>query len=70
MNNVEEKHIYFKPYNIAAEIIKNEIDLQKDEKGKLIGSRDCKTANCDGLNIKDYCIPIKVDRLGTIIKIG
>ena len=70
MNNVDENHIYFKPYNIAAEIIKNEIDLQRDKKGRLIGSRECKTANCDGLTIKDYCIPIKVDRLGNIIEIN
>ena len=70
MNNVEEKHMYFLPCNIAAEIIKTELDLRKDEKGKLIGSCECKTANCDGLAIKNHCIPIKVDRLGNIIKIG
>lgn len=69
MNNVEEEHMYFIPCNIAAEIIKTELDLRKDKKGKLIGSCDCKTANCEGLAIKDYCIPLKVDRLGNIIKI-
>lgn len=70
MNNVEEEHMYFKPCNIAAEIFKTEIDLRKDEKGKIIGSCKGKTANCDGLTIKDYCIPLKVDRLGNIKKIG
>lgn len=70
MNNVEEEHMYFIPCNIAAEIIKNEIDLRKDKNGILIGSCECKTAKCDGLAIKDYCIPLKVDRLGNIIKVG
>lgn len=71
MNDVNDQNkMYFRPYNYAAEIIENEIDLQKDKNGKLIGSRVFKTANCDNLSIRDNCIPIKVDRLGNIIKIG
>lgn len=62
--------IYFRPYNIANEIVEHEIDMQKDSKGKLIGSRECKTAKCGNYTIRDYCVPIKVDRLGNIIEIN
>ena len=68
VNDVNDQKMYFRPFNVAAEIVENEIDLQKDKKGKIIGSRVLKTANCDNLSIKDNCIPIKVDRLGNIIE--
>ena len=70
MNNVDDHHMYFRPFNISAEIIENEIDLQKDKNGKIIGSRVFKTANRDNMSIKDNFIPLTVDRLGNIIKIG
>ena len=70
MNDVNDQNqMYFRPFNYAAEIIENEIDLQKDKKGKIIGSRIFKTANCDNMSIRDNCVPVEVDRLGNIIKI-
>ena len=69
-NFTDDQKMYFRPFDVAAEIVENEIDLQKDKKGKIFGSRVLKTANCNNLSIKDNCIPIKVDRLGNIIKIG
>lgn len=62
--------MYFRPYSHANAIIDKEIDLRKDKKGNIIGSFSDKTANCQGLSIRDYCIPIKTDRLGNIIQIG
>ena len=64
----EQGKIYFRKYNFAKEIIQHEMDLQK-EKNKIIGSRDFKTAKHEGKIIRDYCVPIKVDRLGNIIEI-
>lgn len=62
--------MYFRPYCHANAIIDKEVDLRIDKKGNIIGSFSDKTANCQGLSIRDCCIPIKVDRLGNIIKVG
>ena len=62
--------MYFRPYSHANAIVDKEVDLRKDKKGNIIGSFSDKTANCQGLSIRDYCIPIKTDRLGNIVKIG
>lgn len=62
--------MYFRPYSHANAIVDKEVDLRMDKKGNIIGSFSDKTANCYGLSIRDYCIPIKVDRLGNIIQIG
>lgn len=70
VNDFKSGTIYFRPYYYAAAIIKNEIDLRLDDKGKVIGSCPDKTANCEGMLIRDYCVPIKTDRLGNILKIG
>ena len=70
VNNFTNGTIYFRPYYYAAAIVEKEVDLRLDEKGKLKGSFSDKTANCDGMLIKDYCVPVKTDRLGNIIKIG
>lgn len=70
VNDFEGEKIYFRPYNIAQEIGEHEIDLQKDSSGNLQGSRILKTANCGNRKIRDYCIPIKVDRLGNIIELN
>lgn len=62
--------MYFRPYSHANAIVDKEVDLRMDRKGNIIGSFSDKTANCQGLSIRDYCIPIKTDRLGNIIQIG
>ena len=62
--------MYFRPYSHANAIVEKEVDLRIDKKGNIIGSFSDKTANCQGLSIRDCCIPIKTDRLGNIIQIG
>ena len=58
---------YFTPNRIAKAIFPKEVDLQR--KGdKLSGSYDTKTASLEGIQIKEVCIKLKVDRLGNIIK--
>jgi len=70
VNDFKGGTIYFRPYYYATAIIKNEIDLRLDDKGNTIGSCADKTAICEGMQIRDYCIPIKTDRLGNILRIG
>lgn len=62
--------MYFRPYSHATAIVDKEVDLRIDKNGKIIGSFSDKTANFQGLSIRDHCIPIKTDRLGNIIQIG
>ena len=62
--------VYFRPHSFANSIIEKEVDLRKDEKGKVIGSFSDKTASFEGKSIRDNCIPIKVDRLGNIIELN
>ena len=58
---------YFTPNRIAKAIFPKEVDLQR--KGdKLSGSYDTKTASLEGIQIKEVCIKLKVDRLGNISK--
>lgn len=60
---------YFTPNRIAKAIAPKEIDLNYDkQKNKITGSFDTKTASINGLQIKDVCIKLKVDRLGNISK--
>ena len=60
---------YFRPNSIAKAIVPKEVDLRFDEKkNKTTGSFDTKTASIDGMQIKDICIKLKVDRLGNISK--
>lgn len=66
----DQGKIYFRPYSHANSIVDKEVDLRIDKKGNIIGSFSDKTTNCQGLSIRDYCIPINVDRLGNIIQIG
>lgn len=61
---------YFSPNSLAKAIAEKEVDLSFDEKkNKLTGSFDTKTASLDGMQIKDICIKLKVDRLGNISKL-
>lgn len=58
---------YFTPNRIAKAIFPKEVDLQR--KGdKLPGSYDTKTASLEGIQIKEVCIKLKIDRLGNISK--
>jgi CRISPR-associated endonuclease Csn1 len=54
----------------AKAIAPKEIDLNLDKKkNKITGSYDTKTASIDGVQIKDICIKLKIDRLGNISKV-
>lgn len=58
---------YFTPNRIAKSILEKEADLNYDkQKNKITGSYDIKTASLDGVQIKEICIKLKVDRLGKI----
>jgi CRISPR-associated endonuclease Csn1 len=58
---------YFTPNHIARNIAPKEVDLNFDpKKNKLSGSFDTKTASFEGKQIKDECIKLEVDRLGSI----
>jgi len=60
---------YFSPNSLAKNIAPKEVDLNFDQKkNKLTGSFDTKTASFEGRQIKDYCIKLKIDRLGNISK--
>lgn len=60
---------YFSPNSISKAIAPKEVDLSFDKKkNKTTGSYDIKTASLDGFQIKDFCIKLKVDRLGNISK--
>ncbi len=58
--------IYFTPNHLAKNIAPKEVDLHIDNKGKLKGSFDTKTASLNGIQIKDVCWKLKVNRLGDI----
>ncbi len=61
---------YFTPNRIAKAIAAKEVDLSFDnEKNKVTGSFDTKTASFEGEQIKDVCIKLKIDRLGNISQV-
>lgn len=63
------KAIYFSPINVSSSIISKEVDMNYDEKkDKISGSFDTKTASFEGVQIKDFCLKLKIDRLGNISK--
>ena len=58
---------YFTPNYTAKAIAPKEVDMSYDsQKSKIIGSFDTKTASIEGIQIKDVCVKLKVDRLGNI----
>ncbi|MDP3829674.1 MAG: hypothetical protein Q8Q47_00300, partial [Ignavibacteriaceae bacterium] len=58
---------YFTPNHLAKAIAPKEVDLKFNSSKKIYsGSYDTKTASINGLQIKDICIKLKVDRLGNI----
>lgn len=70
VNDFSGSTCYFRPNRIAKAITAKEVDLSFNEKkNKLSGSFDTKTATLEGLQIKDICIKLKVDRLGNISKV-
>ena len=69
VNDFSGNTIYFRPQSHAKALDDKEVDMRYDyNKNKIVGSYSDKTANFDGMQIKEICIPIKVDRLGNIIK--
>ncbi|MFV0566440.1 MAG: type II CRISPR RNA-guided endonuclease Cas9, partial [Flavobacteriaceae bacterium] len=61
---------YFTPNRLAKAIIAKEVDMSYNEvKNKITGSFDMKTASLNGVQIKDVCIKLNVDRLGHITKV-
>jgi len=57
---------YFLPHNVATLIKNYDKDLGKGE----FGSQNLSEKTIDGVTtIKEYCIPIEVDRLGNIVKV-
>lgn len=59
---------YFSQNSFAKNIYPKEMDLNWNEKKKkLSGSFDNKTSSYDKKSIKDFCIKLKVDRLGNIL---
>jgi len=70
VNDFSSSTCYFTPNRIAKAIMGKEVDLSFDKKrDKLTGSFDTKTASLEGVQIKEICIPIKVDRLGKVVSI-
>ncbi|MBP1673114.1 MAG: csn1 [Bacteroidetes bacterium] len=59
VNDFSEGTIYFTPVSFSKEITEKEIDT----------SFNSKTAKFNGEQIKEICIPLKIDRLGRIISI-
>jgi len=58
---------YFTPNTVAKAIAPKEIDLNYDiKKNKISGSFDIKTASLNGMQIKEHCIKLFIDRLGNI----
>jgi CRISPR-associated endonuclease Csn1 len=67
VNDFSGATCYFKPNRLAKEIIEKEVDMNYDDKkNKSTGSVKSKTASLDGVQIKEVCIKLKVDRLGNI----
>ena len=75
VNDFNDTTIYFRPCNFAKAIASKEVDmrlkyLKKEDKEKIVGSFDDKTANFENKMIKEICVPLKVDRLGNIIELN
>ena len=68
VNDFSDNTIYFRPQSHAKALDDKEVDMRYDyNKNKIVGSYSDKTANFDGMQIKEVCIPIQIDRLGNII---
>ena len=71
MNDFNDITIYFRPNSFSKAIYNKEIDMEYDvKKSRLVGSFSDKTAKCDGMSIKEICLPLKVDRLGNVIELN
>lgn len=70
VNDFSGNTIYFRPQSHAKALIEKEVDMKYDSnKNKIVGSFSDKTASFCGVQIKEICIPVKVDRLGNLIKL-
>ncbi|GFZ91057.1 CRISPR-associated endonuclease Cas9 [Aquaticitalea lipolytica] len=70
VNDFSSTTCYFTPNPLAKAIREKEVDMSFNEKKrKITGSFDTKTASLNGVQIKDICIKLEVDRLGNIINI-
>lgn len=70
VNDFSSTTCYFTPNRFAKAIRNKEVDLNYNEKkNKTSGSFDNKTASLNGVQIKDICIKLKVDRLGKIERV-
>ena len=71
VNDFNDITIYFRPNSFSKAIYNKEIDMEYDvKKSRLVGSFSDKTAKCDGMSIKEICLPLKVDRLGNVIELN
>lgn len=67
VNDFSGETIYFTPNRLASPIKEKEVDMKLDSKtGKQKGSFDSKTASIEGIQIKEICWKLQVDRLGKI----
>lgn len=67
VNDFSGSTCYFRPNYIAKSIVPKEVDMSYDnEKKKITGSFDMKTASFQGKQIKEICIKLKIDRLGKV----
>ncbi|MDP3928589.1 MAG: HNH endonuclease domain-containing protein [Bacteroidota bacterium] len=67
VNDFSGTTCYFRPYSFAKAIVPKEVDMSFDEsKNKIKGSFDSKTASYNRIQIKEFCIKLKMDRLGNI----
>jgi CRISPR-associated endonuclease Csn1 len=67
VNDFSKYIIYFRPNRFAKAIISNEVDLKFEEKSKNTqGNFDHKTTSFEGIQIKEICIKVEIDRLGSI----
>lgn len=65
-NDSSGKTAYFRPNSISSAIIKNEVDKTENKPGSF----DTKTTSFEGVQIKDVCWKLKVDRLGNIDEVN
>lgn len=67
VNNFTDKTCFFTPIHLAKHIASKEVDLRYDHKAqKVLGSFDTKTGFHEGIQIREICIKLNVDRLGNI----
>lgn len=70
VNDFSDGTCYFVPNSVAKAIVSKEIDMSfNDEKNKITGSFDTKTASLNGDSIKYRCWKLYINRLGNITNV-